>query len=174
MYTPSRKRLLALKLACPRSSKLETRSLDQVEARIRLVTLDGCTLSRRLMRHDRSFKATNVTHRPDSWRARVCPSFSSCPFSFSFLHLMKRKKEWRTTQGRSDNEARILVNFEKLSDVENDLLSPRSLPFCRWMNEFTAINASLENTQVPEKSPHNPKRSPSRGDERLTVAIKSL
>jgi len=27
------------------------------------------------------------------------------------------------------------------------------------MNEFTAINASLENTRVPEKS-YNPKRSP--------------
>jgi len=35
---------------------------------------------------------------------------------------LKRKKEsMMDTQGRSGNEARILVNFEKLSEVEDPL-----------------------------------------------------
>ena len=75
---------------------------------------------------------------------------------------------------KSCNEVRILVNFEKLNDVEDDLLPLRFPSFYRRMNEFTAINASLGNTQVPEKSSHNPRRSPNRGDERLTTTTKPL
>ena len=66
------------------------------------------------------------------------------------------------------------MNFKKLSEVEDDLLSPKSLPFYIQMNEFIVINASLENMQVPEKLYRNPKRSPNCGDERLTIATKPL
>jgi len=50
------------------------------------------------------------------------------------------------------------VNFEKFSVVEDDLFSPKSPLFYRWMNEFATTNASLGNTQVPEKSVHDPIR----------------
>ena len=97
------------------------------------------------------------------------------PFpSLSSIWWRWRKKAWRTAQGRSCNKVRIFVNFEKISEVEDDLLFPRSPPFYWQMDEYTTINVSLENTQVPEKSSHSLKRLPNRGDDRLTVAIKPL
>jgi len=53
----------------------------------------GGTMSLHLMCRNRYFTATNATYRLDFQRTRACPSFSSCPLSFSFLHLMNRREE---------------------------------------------------------------------------------
>jgi len=48
--------------------------------------------------------------------------------------------------------------MEKLRKVGDDLYPCRTSQIYRRIKEFTAINISLENTWVPKKSAHNPRR----------------
>jgi len=158
--TPSGKRLQASssKLACPRSSELEVRSPDQVEVRILPVTFDGDTMSRQLMRRNRSFTATYATHWLDSRRARLC---SSSPLVLSpFLYAMERKggsmvDRPKKKLQRSQDFDRCFRSLEKLEMIP---FFPRPHPFYRQMSGFIAINASFGNTWVSQKSTHDPRR----------------
>ena len=61
----------------------------------------------------------------------------------------KRRKHSRPSKKEAAMKSGFLMNFEKkLREVEDDLISPRSPPFYRWMNEFIAIHVSLENTRA--------------------------
>jgi len=138
----------------PRSSNLEIWSPDQVELRILHVTLDGGILSWKLIHRNKPFTATNAVQLARLLESKSPPFVLLMSFLLFFPPFDERKKENMTDRSRKklQREARILVNFE------DDLLSSRSPPFYKWMNEFTIINARLENTWVPEKSVHDPWR----------------
>ena len=162
--------------SCPAKIKQTENQIAWCEARILLVTLNDNTFSRQIMCRNKFFTATNGTHRSDSHRTRACPSYSSCHISFYFLHLMKRKEECMANC--SGKKAQQSQSFwwilKKAREDKDDLLSPKSPPFYRWINEFIVINVSLENTPASEQSAHDPRRLINWKDKTLTVVTKQL
>ena len=78
----------------------KSESLDQVEVRIRHVTLDGGTLSRRLMHCNKPFRATNATQPEFFLRSPPIPLL----FFFNLIggekeNMVDHPREW-TAQGR--------------------------------------------------------------------------
>ena len=122
-----------------RSSELETRSPDQVEARILHVTLDGGSLSQQLMCRNKPYTATNTTQLARILERKSLPFVLLLLSPLLFFPPSDEKRERKHGGPFKGEDAtkpvRILVNFEKFSEVEDDRLPPDLLYFIdKWMS----------------------------------------
>ena len=112
-------------------------------SKILSVTFDGDTLLRQLMRRNRSFTATNVTHRPESLRARACSLFPSCPLFFFPPCDEEEERKHGTVQGRSCNEVMAFGEFwrglEKLEMSSFSTYLPQFIG--KWMSSSPPMRA---------------------------------
>ena len=109
------------------------RNFGQVEARILHVTLDGGSLSQQLMCRNKPYTATNTTQLARILERKSLPFVLLLLSPLLFFPPSDEKRE-RKHGGPPKGEAatkpvRILVNFEKFSEVKDNLLHPAFLYF---------------------------------------------